>query len=237
MIPCRRGSQRVLNKNTRPLPGYPGGLLELTLRQIFATKELAGVVLSTDDPVCIEIARGLQRPDRALTIVERPEHLAVADTLDAFVDYVPTIMPPGAVAWMHVTSPFFDETCMDRALQRYRQGVAQGEGDSLMGVSRIQSFLWDETGCVSHDRALAKWPQTQDLRPLYEVNSTLFVIDRDLMARHGDRIGDRPILHQVDRKHAFDIDWPDDFTLLQHLLAAEEAVADATIADRRATGA
>lgn len=237
MIPCRKGSQRVLNKNTRPLPRYPGGLLELKLRQIFASKELAGVVLSTDDPLCIEIAQGLQRPGRSLTIVERPEHLAVADTLDAFVDYVPTIMPPGAVAWMHVTSPFFDENCMDRAVQHYRQGVADGEGDSLMGVSRIQSFLWDETGCVSHDRALAKWPQTQDLRPLYEVNSTIFVMDRDLMVGHRDRIGDRPILHHVDRKNAFDIDWPDDFTLLQHFLAAEDAVEAPPFADRLATGA
>lgn len=220
MIPCRKGSQRVLHKNTRPLPGYPGGLLELKLRQLYASKELAGVVLSTDDPVCVEIGERVPREGRSLTIVDRPEHLAIADTLDKFVEHIPTIMPPGAVAWMHVTSPFFDADCIDTALRAYRQGLADDSCDSLMGVSRLQTFLWDDDGCVSHDRSVAKWPQTQDLKPLYEVNSTIFVIERDLMAAKQDRIGDRPLLHEVDRTRAFDIDWEDDFRLLEQRLGA-----------------
>lgn len=218
LIPCRQGSQRIVNKNTRPLPGYPGGLLELKLRQIFASKELDGVVLSTDDPLCMEIADKLRPEGKYLEIRDRPAELAIASTLDAFVEYSPTIMPEGAVAWMHVTSPFFDSEQMDASLAAYRKAVAAGEADSLMGVTRLHAFLWDENGCISHDRSVDKWPQTQDLRPLYEVNSTIFVIDRELMIRENDRIGQKPVMFEVDRRHAFDVDWPDDFHFVERTL-------------------
>jgi CMP-N-acetylneuraminic acid synthetase len=220
-IPCRAGSQRVPHKNTRPLPGYPGGLLERKLRQISESELLAGVVLSTDDPVCMSIARDLA-PSLAkpIEILDRPCELAIADTLDAFVAYVPTIMPEGDVVWMHVTSPFFGAEQMDLAVAAYRAATEKGEA-SLMGVTRVQSFLWDEQGCISHDRKVDKWPQTQDLRCFYEVNSSIFIIDRDVMQRERDRITDNPILHTVDRHCAFDVDWPDDFAFVERVLALE----------------
>lgn len=220
-IPCRAGSQRVPHKNTWPLPGFPGGLLERKLRQISKSELLAGVVLSTDDPVCMSIARDLA-PSLAkpIEILDRPRELAIADTLDAFVAYVPTIMPEGDVVWMHVTSPFFGAEQMDLAVAAYRAAAETGEA-SLMGVTRLQSFLWDEQGCVSHDRSIDKWPQTQDLRCFYEVNSSIFIIDRDVMRRERDRITDDPILHIVDRHCAFDVDWPDDFAFVERVLTLE----------------
>ena len=205
-------------KNTRPLPGYPGGLLELKLRQIAESRLIDGVVLSTDDPVCVAVAKSLEPYPKPLEVIDRPHHLAVAGTLDEFVEYVPTIMPPGDVVWMHVTSPFFDAVEMDRAIATYRQAAATPGETSLMGVTRLQTFLWDERGCISHDRSKDKWPQTQDLRPFFEVNSSIFILDRDVMARRGDRITDAPILHVVDRHHAFDVDWPDDFDFVERSL-------------------
>lgn len=220
-IPCRAGSQRVPHKNTRPLPGFPGGLLERKLRQISKSELLAGVVLSTDDPVCMSIARDLA-PSLAkpIEILDRPRELAIADTLDAFVAYVPTIMPEGDVVWMHVTSPFFGAEQIDLAIAAYRTAAEKREA-SLMGVTRVQSFLWDEQGCVSHDRSIDKWPQTQDLRCFYEVNSSIFIIDRDVMRRERDRITNDPILHIVDRHCAFDVDWPDDFAFVERVLTLE----------------
>lgn len=224
MIPCRAGSQRVVRKNTRPLPGYPGGLLELKLRQIASSALIDGVVLSTDDPECVAIAESLRPASKPLTIVDRPHEFAIAGPLDDFVRHVAETMPAGVVAWMHVTSPFFGPLAMDTALAAYRDAVATGAADSLMGVSRLQTFLWRASGCISHDRSVVRWPQTQDLEPVYEVNSSIFVADRDLMRVRGDRIGANPLLYPVDRDAAFDIDWPDDFAYLERRLMAGEAI-------------
>jgi CMP-N-acetylneuraminic acid synthetase len=223
LLPCRAGSQRVPHKNTQPLPGYPGGLLELKLKQVADCRLVDTVVLSTDDPECIQVAEDNREPygDR-LRIVPRPEEFAKSGNLDPFVRHVAEIMPEGDVAWMHVTSPFFDAQEIDRAILAFRQAYDDGTCDSLMGVTRLQTFLWDKAGCVSHDRNKVKWPQTQDLEPLWEVNSSIFIITRDLMKLCADRIGERPLLHEVDRNHAFDIDWPEDFDFLVRRLIAQE---------------
>jgi len=217
-LPCRGGSQRVPNKNTRSFAGIEGGLLAVKLRQLAEAEEIASVTVNTDDPDVIRIAEKMRPAFRIdLHISERPPALAAAGTLDDFVSYVPTIMPQGVVLWTHVTSPFFDGAEIDRSVLSYRCEVESGAYDSLMGVSRIQTFLWNEKGCISHDREAVKWPQTQDLEPIFEVNSSVFMIERDEMMRRCDRIGGRPFLMEVAKVPSIDIDWPEDFELAEKL--------------------
>ncbi len=51
VIPCRKGSQRVINKNTRPFGGLTYGLLELKLRQLDRVEAVDEIWVSTNDPV------------------------------------------------------------------------------------------------------------------------------------------------------------------------------------------
>ncbi|WP_406870107.1 hypothetical protein ABEB22_08850 [Thioclava sp. 'Guangxiensis'] len=218
-LPCRGGSQRVPGKNTRPFANISGGLLELKLRQLAETKEIASVTVNTDDPEVIHIAEGLRGIfNIPLHVSERPAELAAAGTLDDFVAYVPSVMPDGVIMWTHVTSPFFGAKEIDDAVISYRKEVENGEFDSVMGVSRIQTFLWDHRGnCVSHDRDKVKWPQTQDLDPIYEVNSAVFMIPKEDMIALCDRIGHSPFLLEVGKFEAFDIDWQDDFLVAEKI--------------------
>jgi N-acylneuraminate cytidylyltransferase len=80
-----------------------------------------------------------------------------------------------------------------------------------MSVTPIHTFTWSKDGCVSHDRARVKWPQTQDLDVLYAVNSAIFMINRAAMRSRIDRIGDAPYLLTTTMPNDFDIDWPADF--------------------------
>lgn len=220
-VPCRAGSQRVPQKNTRRFSDFEDGLIGLKLDQLARCKEYARIVVSTDDPEVMAAASRRQSNARVpIEIFDRPPELAIADSLDAFVAHIPDIIPNGVVAWTHVTSPFFGERLMDEAARGYRRAVTQGEHDSLMAVESIQTFVWSDQGCVSHDRTSVKWPQTQDLPKLYEVNSALFMCDASLMRERCDRIGDRPYLFETDFLAGFDIDWPEDFELAEKLLDA-----------------
>lgn len=211
-LPCRRGSQRILHKNTRSFADIPGGLLELKLRQLSETTKIASITVNTDDPEVMRIAEAKRSTfNIPLYVSERPAQLASAGTLDDFVAYVPTVTPPGIILWTHVTSPFFGSRQLDNAVCIYRTEIEKGVHDSLMGVSRIQSFLWNKTGCISHDRMRSKWPQTQDLEPVFEVNSSIFMIERDAMSERCDRIGDNPYLLEIDKIESIDIDWSEDF--------------------------
>ncbi|MER5173985.1 acylneuraminate cytidylyltransferase family protein [Thioclava kandeliae] len=216
-LPCRGGSQRVPHKNTRTFAGIPGGLLELKLRQLSEAAEVASVTVNTDDPEVMRVAESMRGLFKVpLHVSERPAALAAAGTLDDFVAYVPTIMPEGIIYWTHVTSPFFEAKEIDNSIKMYRSEVENGDYDSLMGVSRIQTFLWDNKGeCISHNRAAVKWPQTQDLDPIFEINSSVFMISKAEMANRCDRIGDKPFLFSVEKLEAFDVDWPEDFKIAE----------------------
>ena len=226
LVPCRAGSVRVPGKNTRPFAGDPGGLIGVKLDQLAACEEYASIVVTTDDPAVRAVAEERARRSRVpIAIHDRPPSLAIADTLDAFVAHVPEIVPDGVVAWTHVTSPLFGTALMDEAARAFRREVEDGPADSLMTVETVRSFVWDEEGCVSHDRSAVKWPQTQDLRPLYVVNSALFMIDRTAMIARRDRVGDRPFLFETDPISGFDIDWPSDFALAERLYPAIQPLA------------
>ena len=56
-LPCRKGSERVLNKNTRKFAGYEFGLTEIKLNQLLKTQLIDEIVLSTNDESIIEYAR------------------------------------------------------------------------------------------------------------------------------------------------------------------------------------
>ena len=48
-LPCRRGSQRVPHKNTKPIGRFANGLLELKLLQLSSTREIDRIFVSSDD--------------------------------------------------------------------------------------------------------------------------------------------------------------------------------------------
>ena len=219
LLPCRAGSKRIPHKNTRPFAGNPLGLLGLKMEQLAACRHVATLTVTTDDPLVMEIAESMRdRFAYPVHVLERPRELAISDSLDKFVAYIPTIMPPGVVLWTHVTSPFFGTQDIDNAITAYHGKVSSGGFDSLMGVTKIQTFLWQKTRCISHDRTIVKWPQTQDLAPIYEVNSAIFMIDREAMRLRADRIGEKPYLLESGKLASFDVDWPDDFDMAERLM-------------------
>ena len=224
LLPCRAGSQRIIKKNTRPFAGIKGGLLELKLRQLCESKFVDEIVVSSDDDEVLEFASGFGKnnPGKIFTCIPRPPEFAVAAPLDDFVEYVATIMPQGLVFWTHVTSPFFDGRCVDNLLRAYSDKVVNGIFDSMMTVLKEQTFMWDHNGvCISHDRNKVSWPQTQDLPPVYLVNSAAFVVDRVVMLENSDRVGKCPYMYTVNKIEGFDIDWPEDFDMAERLFVVK----------------
>ncbi|WP_424135844.1 cytidylyltransferase domain-containing protein [Roseomonas chloroacetimidivorans] len=218
-LPCRAGSQRVPQKNTRPFADRPDGLLGIKLDQLLACHALDLILLSTNDPAVEAIAEPYVARSRGrLSIDRRPDHLCSASTsTDEIIAYVPEVIPEGDVVWTHVTSPFFGAVDYAEAIAAYRAARAAGTHDSLMGVTALRTFIWNETGPVNYDRTVEKWPRTQTLPPLYEVNSAIFIADAGTYRARGDRIGERPLLHAIPKDRTVDVDWEEDFAIAAEL--------------------
>lgn len=217
-IPCRSGSERVPGKNTRPFAGFAGGLLELKLRQLAAVSELESILVSSNDPVVLDAAQRYARElDDRIVPLERPDEYGRSSTsMDDFILYIARLREAGTIFWTHVTSPFITSAIYREGLAAYEKSLDEGH-DCLVSVTKMQRFFWTEKGPVNYDNSVEKWPRSQDLTPLLEINHALYVMPFALMREMGDRVGHRPYFYDIDEHDAADIDWEPQFHTLEKL--------------------
>jgi len=88
--------------------------------------------------------------------------------------------------------------------------------DSLFSVTRLQTRLWDSLARpVNHNPAILL--RTQDLPPIYEENSCLYLFTRDILIQRHNRIGKRPLMFDIEPAEAMDIDEELDFQVAEFL--------------------
>jgi CMP-N-acetylneuraminic acid synthetase len=215
-LPCRKGSERVAKKNTRPFGPFRSGLLEIKISQLLECNDIDEIVLSTNDEEIIDFAVRLGH--YKIRIHRRDENLSTNVTsTDELINHANELITSGHILWTHVTSPFVGARVYSDIIASYRNALMRGH-DSLMTTTKLHAFLWGENGPVNYDRTLEKWPRTQTIKPIHEINSAAFLAPVDIYRRHNDRIGLCPLLYPLDRLCGFDIDWEEDFTLAELLL-------------------
>lgn len=215
-LPCRAGSQRVVRKNIKPFASYKHGLIEIKLHQLLAAEGIDEVVLTTNDADLLAYAESLDEP--RLRLHRRAEELSSSATsTDQLVAHALELIPEGHILWTHVTSPFITAAHYDDVIRAYWEKREQGY-DSLMTTTANHGFLWQDEQPMNYDRTIEKWPRTQTLAPVHEVNSGAFLAPADLYRELDDRIGRRPYLYLMDKFTSFDIDWPEDFVIAECLV-------------------
>lgn len=220
-LPCRSGSQRLPNKNIRAIAGFQYGLIEIKLRQLSEVRTINSIVLSTDDPEIIRFAASLNIAK--LIIHKRADCLATNQTsTDNLIMHASELIKQGHILWTHVTSPFLTAGTYQEIIKKYFAVVKEGY-DSLMTTTLLKNFVWDDNGPVNYDRNIEKWPRTQTLKPLYEVNSAVFIASAKIYNQMQDRIGIKPYFYPLDKIRGTDIDWPEDFKVAEALLNSKIA--------------
>jgi N-acylneuraminate cytidylyltransferase len=216
-LPTRKGSERVKNKNTRTFAGIKGGLLSIKIQQLLKLEQVEEIILSTNDPMSMEVAECFD--DNRLKVIERPENLALSKTdLTELIDYVPKICQQEHILWTHVTSPFTNQIDYSNAIAKYFEVLDFNNHDSIISGTRFQNFLWSpDSNKVINKTGKLKWPRTQDLMPLFEIDSAIFIASKKIYHIERDRIGKRPYLFAQERLKSFDIDWEDDFEIAELL--------------------
>ena len=213
-LPMRKDSQRVKNKNIKDFSGVEGGLTFIKISQLLKAKKIDKIIVSTNDEEVKNIALSFR--DKKIVINDRPNHLASSATsTDSLIKYVPNIIENGVVLWTHVTSPFVNEKIYDDMIECYFNNLYKF--DSLMSVTKIQKFIWGKEKPISYDKAREKWPRTQKIKPIYEINSGAFMADVEVYKSLNDRVGEKPFFYELSDKQAFDIDWQDDFDIAEIL--------------------
>ena len=215
-LPCRAGSERVLRKNIKPFAHYEYGLIQVKLGQLLSSEMVDEVVLTTNDADILTYAEALKEP--RLRVHRRVEELSSSKTsTDQLVAHALELIPNGHILWTHVTSPFITDKHYDEVIRNYLEQL-RGEYDSLMTTTLIHGFLWQDEQPLNYDRNIEKWPRTQTLKAVDEVNSGVFLAPAEVYRNLDDRIGVKPYLYTLDKFTCFDIDWPEDFVIAECLV-------------------
>jgi len=218
-VPMRHSSERVPGKNYRPFNGVP--LFHRIVSTLLSVDRITKVAIDTDSPTVKEqVAESFPMVD----VIDRPEHLLGGHTpMTDVLQYDASQVRSEWYLQTHTTNPLLRASTIDAALDRMEE--LADHRDSLFSVTRLQTRLYAADGSpLNHDPNVLL--RTQDLPPIYEENSNLYLFTAEQIAK-GRRMGDHPILFEIDPLEAVDIDEEPDFVLAEALdrhFAAHEAV-------------
>lgn len=212
LVPMRHNSVRVPMKNYRLLAGKP--LYQHIIATLLLCPEISEVAVDTDSPVIVD---GLRAQFPQVRIIERPAHLT-ADTvpMNEILMYDTGQIEADFYLQTHSTNPLLLPETISRATRTFIEQYPAY--DSLFSVTRVQTRFWDALARpVNHNPAILL--RTQDLPPLFEENSCLYLFKRQTLELHRTRIGERPYLFEIEKTEAQDIDEESDFLIADLLLA------------------
>lgn len=215
LVPMRHDSERVPGKNYRMFGGKP--LYHHIIETLLACPRIVRTVIDTDSELIRSDAAGAFP---LVEIRERPADLRDGRTpMNSVLRSAIRDIEADLYLQTHSTNPLLTTDSVTRAIDTYLE--ADGF-DSLFSVTRLQTRLWSSDATpINHDPV--QLLRTQDLPPVFEENSCLYLFSRAGLERRGSRIGERPLLFELPRDEAWDIDEAADFTIAEAIYRARTA--------------
>ncbi|MEX2160785.1 MAG: acylneuraminate cytidylyltransferase family protein [Anaerolineales bacterium] len=211
LVPMREHSERVPGKNYRPLAGTP--LFHHILSALQACPEIADIAVDTDSD---SIKKGLAEHFPRVLVINRPEALRAGEiAMNIILLHDTEIVPADYYLQTHSTNPLLRPQTISAATLAFLAN--REKKDSLFGVTELHTRLYDAAGrALNHNpRELLR---TQDLPPVYEENSCLYIFTRQNLQKYSHRIGPSPLMFPVPRDEALDIDEEFDFQVADFLM-------------------
>jgi CMP-N-acetylneuraminic acid synthetase len=173
---------------------------------------ISKVVVDTDSPLIIE---GVNNNFPDVKIIKRPEHLC-GDTIpvNELLIYDVQQVESDFYLQTHSTNPLLKSATVTRAIEIFLENYPVY--NSLFSVTRYQKRYWNAVGMpMNHNPSILL--RTQDILPIYEENSSIYIFARVTLEATRNRIGKHPFLYEIDRIEAWDIDEEIDFKIAEFL--------------------
>lgn len=210
VVPMKAHSERVAHKNIREFNGKP--LFYWIFDTLSHVKTISKIILDTDSETIAEKVKSYFDVDVSF----RPQRLqGDMVSMNLIIEHVISLYPGQRYFLQtHSTNPLLTNDTLERAAETF---FNLKDYDSLFSVTRYQSRFYDSRfQPVNHNPGELK--RTQDLPPLYEENSNIYIFSRESFGAVGTRIGKHPYLFEMDPLEAVDIDEEKDFVLAETLM-------------------
>lgn len=205
IMPIKLHNERCPGKNTRLLGSKP--LLQYELDSLKATGLCDSIsVYCSDEAVVPFLPEGVN-------FLQRPKELDLPTS--NFTQIFSCFMKEkdaDIYVYAHATAPFVTTETMAQCID----AVKTGKYDSAFCAIKLQDYLWKDGKPLNFDATNV--PRTQDLEPIFQETSGVYVFSKEVFEKYKRRIGMKPFIKEVSFREAVDIDNPEDFDLAEVML-------------------
>ena len=206
LLPMKGNSERVPNKNLKDFNGKP--LFYHVLQSLQNCELIDEVIINTDSDKIANSAASFSK----VKIHQRPE--AICGDFVSMNDVIANDLENSdgdIYLQTHSTNPLLKADTITKAIEEFKSS----DNDSLFSVTKLQTRLyWKDGKPVNHNPE--ELLRTQDLPPLFEENSNIFIFTEQSFAKaENKRIGLNPMMFEMDKLEAIDIDEPQDFIMAE----------------------
>ena len=212
LLPMKGNSGRVPNKNLKLFNGKP--LFHAVIDELNKSKYINKVIINTDSDLIANSA--INTFKSFVSIHERPTNIQ-GDfvSMNKIIEYDLNNSNSDIYIQIHSTSPLLSIRSLDAAIKKMIS--KETDFDSIFSVTKIQTRFYDKnSNPLNHDPK--ELLRTQDLEPLFEENSGFYIFTKESFKNAGNkRIGLTPLMFEIDKIEAIDIDEPSDFIIAETL--------------------
>ena len=213
LIPIKFNSQRVPNKNFRLMNNKP--LFYYILNTLSKCKSISRIIVNIDNSKTEVV---IKEYFDNIDFYYRPKELEGGDvpTNLLFIDMIKTLqLDYNYYFQTHTTNPLLTVETIENAIKVFlncnKKNIVY---DSLFSVKKWQTRLYDQkSNAVNHNPK--ELLPTQDLDPLYEENSCIYIFSKETLLLYQHRIGKMPYMYCMDDIESQDIDIETDFVITE----------------------
>ena len=205
LIPVRKGSQRVKNKNLKPFADST--LLDIKIETLKKVIGLDEIVVSSDSQEMLDIAR-----KHNVTAHRREDYYASNEVNNSdFMQNLSTIVDEGHIMYSPCTSPLLSSETITEIVSKYKNNNLR----NIVTVTTQKHHMWLDGEPLNYDPSDA--PNSQDLPDIYSVNYGCCIISCEDLHEFRNVVTDTPTFHVTDEIESIDIDTEFDFMVAEYV--------------------
>lgn len=203
VIPIRKGSQRVPNKNIKPFGNTT--LLQNKIDILLKVDDIDEIIVNTDSEEAIKIVETLYNGTK-VSYHRREEYYASSQCSGSeFFKHLGETTDTDIFIYAPCTSPFVSVDTIKNIITMYKTY----DCDCVTTVSDVKEFLWLDNKPMNYDTSKA--PNSQDLPNIKALNFGCTIIDKNTLISNRNIIGNSPMFITTNEIESIDIDTPLDF--------------------------
>lgn len=215
IVPIKHKSTRVPGKNFRLMNGKP--LYYWMIKTLIEVEEIDKIIIDTNSPIIKNELKNHFSLEKII-IYDRPKHLWPGDTPtnDLLMNVINSLnLDADYYLQTHVTNPLLKKETIKDAIIKFKKNTDKYE--SLFSVKTWYTRLYDKDGKdINHNRKILI--PTQDLDPIYEENSCIYIFSKESLMKNNARIADNAMMYPMTDIESQDIDWEQDFILTELIM-------------------